>query len=207
MERRHTKRMLRYWVFLALAYLIGVGGFVYYSTLRALFSSITASAGLIGARYLVAVLGLYYLTGFVLAVVFLGFDVRARDVREGIVEVLDSRPLTNLELVAGRFVGLFLSSWIPVVVLAMGLGAWLKSEITAALVAAIALVANGFVTGFGGAQSRWSPLFNPLALDETSAADVLAWTLQNRVGFALLSVALVALSLARAERREQLLRG
>lgn len=91
-------------------------------------------------------------------------------------------------------------------VLAMGLGAWLKSEITAALVAAIALALNGFATGFGGAQSRWSPLFNPLALDETSAADVLAWTLQNRIGVALLIIALVVLSLARAERREQLLR-
>jgi hypothetical protein len=74
---------------------------------------------MIGPRYLISVIALYYLTGFVLGIVFLGFDVRARDIREGIVEVLDARPLTNLELVTGRFVALFLSAWIPIVVLVL----------------------------------------------------------------------------------------
>ncbi|HEX6994910.1 MAG TPA: hypothetical protein VF339_12265 [Gammaproteobacteria bacterium] len=89
---------------------------------------------------------------------------------------------------------------------AAGLGALLRSEITAALVAGVLLTANGFLTGFGGAPSRWSPFFNPLAVDEASAADVLAWTVQNRIGVALATAALVALSCARAERREKLLR-
>ncbi len=119
MERRHTRRLVRYWVFIAIAYLFGLGAFLYYSGLHAFLSSISASVGMIGPRYLIAAIGLYYLTGFVLAIVFLGFDVRARDVREGVVEVLDARPLTNLELVAGRFVALFLSAWLPIVVLAV----------------------------------------------------------------------------------------
>ena len=125
MERRHTRRLARYWVFLSIAYLFGIGGYLYYSTLHALFSSLSASVGMIGPRYLMGAIALYYLTGFVLGVVFLGFDVRARDIREGIVEVLDARPLTNFELVAGRFVALFLSAWIPIVVLVLliqGLG-------------------------------------------------------------------------------------
>jgi ABC-type transport system involved in multi-copper enzyme maturation permease subunit len=117
MERRHTRRLARYWVFLVVAYLFGIGGYVYYSVLHAFFSSLSATVGMIGPRYLISAIALYYLTGFVLGIVFLGFDVRARDVREGIVEVLDARPLTNFELVAGRFVALFLSAWIPVVVL------------------------------------------------------------------------------------------
>jgi ABC-type transport system involved in multi-copper enzyme maturation permease subunit len=127
MERRHTRRLLRYWVFLVIAYLFGLGMYIYYGVLHALFSSISASVGMIGPRYLMGAIGLYYLTGFVLGIVFLGFDIRARDVRESIVEVLDSRPLTNLELVAGRFIALFLSAWIPIlvlVVLIQGLG-WL----------------------------------------------------------------------------------
>jgi len=127
MERRHTRRLVRYWVFLSIAYLLGVGSYFYYSALHALFSSISASVGMIGPRYLMGAIALYYLTGFVLGIVFLGFDVRARDIREGIVEVLDTRPLTNLELVAGRFVALFLSAWIPIVILVLviqGLG-WL----------------------------------------------------------------------------------
>ena len=89
--------------------------------------------------------------------------------------------------------------------LSMGLGALLKSELTAALIAAMTLFVNGFISGFGELQRRWSPLFNPLAVDSDSST-VLAWTIQNRIGVALLILALVLLSCARAERREQLLR-
>jgi ABC-type transport system involved in multi-copper enzyme maturation permease subunit len=106
MELRHTRRLVRYWVFLSIAYLFGLAGYAYYSALHALFSSVSASVGMIGPRYLMMAIGLYYITGFVLGIVFLGFDVRARDVRESIVEVLDSRPLSNFELVGGRFLAL-----------------------------------------------------------------------------------------------------
>lgn len=91
-------------------------------------------------------------------------------------------------------------------VLAMGLGALLKSEITAAFVAAIVLFANGVLTGFGAAQRRWSPLFNPLGVNDQGASEVMAWMVQNRIGYALLILGLFLLSCGRAERREQLLR-
>ena len=91
-------------------------------------------------------------------------------------------------------------------VLAMGLGALFRSEITASLVVSVILVLNGFVTGFGEVQTRWSPLFNPLAMRDANSADLLAWTIQNRIGYALLIAAIAALACARAERREQLLR-
>ena len=125
MERRHTRRLVRYWVFIAIVYVFGIGAFLYYSSLHAFFSSMSASIGLVGPRYMIAVIGLYYLMAFVFTIVFLGFDVRARDVRESIVEVLDSRPVTNLELLTGRFLALFLSGWIPIVLLVVimqGLG-------------------------------------------------------------------------------------
>ena len=91
-------------------------------------------------------------------------------------------------------------------VLSMGLGALLKSEITAALLAAMVLFLNGLLGGFGEIQRRWSPLFNPLGVPDSNSGDLLAWTIQNRIGVALLILALVALSCVRAERREQLLR-
>jgi ABC-type transport system involved in multi-copper enzyme maturation permease subunit len=91
-------------------------------------------------------------------------------------------------------------------VLAAGVGALFRSEITAALVALVVLVANAFLTGFGSAATRWSPFFNPLAVQNASASDVLAWTVQNRIGTALAIAALVALACARAERREKLLK-
>jgi ABC-type transport system involved in multi-copper enzyme maturation permease subunit len=91
-------------------------------------------------------------------------------------------------------------------VLAAGLGALLRNEITAALVASVVLGLNGFLTGFGNVPSRWSPLFNPLVVvKNASETQMLAWTVQNRIGFALLIVAFVMLTCARAERREKLL--
>src|SRR5690606_35613490 len=42
-------------------------------------------------------------------------------------------------------------------VLAMGLGALVRSEITATLIAALVLAGNAVLTGFGASQSRWSP--------------------------------------------------
>jgi ABC-type transport system involved in multi-copper enzyme maturation permease subunit len=91
-------------------------------------------------------------------------------------------------------------------VLAMGLGALLRSELTAALVTAMVLFVNGFLSSFGETPRRWSPLFNPLAVTDPNSSELLAWTIQNRIGVALLILALVALSCVRAERREQLLR-
>lgn len=90
-------------------------------------------------------------------------------------------------------------------VLAAGLGALLRNEITAALVASVVLGLNAALTGFGNAPSRWSPLFNPLVVKNATATDILAWTVQNRIGFALLIVSLVTLTCSRAERREKLL--
>lgn len=89
-------------------------------------------------------------------------------------------------------------------VLSMSLGALLKSELTAALVAGVMLFLIG--VPLREAAPRWSPLFNPLAVREEEAANVVAWTVQNRIGTALIILALVALASVRAERREQLLR-
>jgi ABC-type transport system involved in multi-copper enzyme maturation permease subunit len=90
-------------------------------------------------------------------------------------------------------------------VTAMAFAALFASEVTGAMAAAALLVINGFFTGFGENQVRVSPFFNPLAIDDASASDVFAWTLQNRIGFALAIAAVVALAFARAERREKLL--
>lgn len=90
--------------------------------------------------------------------------------------------------------------------LSMGLGALLKSEITAVLVVSVVLLMNGLMTGFGEIQTRLSPFFNPAAVDVENQAELVAWTIQNRIGMALLVLALIALACVRAERREELLR-
>ena len=94
-------------------------------------------------------------------------------------------------------------------VVSMALGALFKSELTAVLVTLVILVANVILLNSSNTPShlsnRISPLFNPLALQETSPSEILAWTIQNRIGVALAIIALALLAFARAERREQLL--
>jgi hypothetical protein len=89
-------------------------------------------------------------------------------------------------------------------VLAMALGTVTRGELTGALATAVALFANLLFTGFGEVQARVSPLFNPLGLRD-APADLLAWTVQNRIGVALATIAVLALTIAAAERRERLL--
>jgi ABC-type transport system involved in multi-copper enzyme maturation permease subunit len=89
-------------------------------------------------------------------------------------------------------------------VLGMAFSALFKSEAAGAMITAAILVAN---FPFQAADIRLSPFWNPLKLTEADPANVLAWTVQNRIGFALLTVALTALAFARAENREKLLSG
>jgi hypothetical protein len=92
-------------------------------------------------------------------------------------------------------------------VLAMAFAALFKSEITGAMATVAVLFLNAFLTGFGESQNRLSPFFNPLALDDLNPADLIAHTLQNRIGFVLAIAAVVALAFSRAERREKMLGG
>jgi ABC-type transport system involved in multi-copper enzyme maturation permease subunit len=88
---------------------------------------------------------------------------------------------------------------------AMAFAALSRSEITGAMATAALLGANGFITAFGERQVRVSPFFNPLAIEDASASDLFAWTIQNRIGFVLAIAAVTALAFSRAERREKLL--
>lgn len=116
-EARLTRRLVRYWFFISASYLIAIIIFVIYSGLHGVYSSYSGSAALFNPRFLVGTIGLHYLLIYITGMVFLAFDVRARDQREQIADVLDSRPYTNLELVSGRFLGLLFSSWVPIVIL------------------------------------------------------------------------------------------
>src|SRR5690606_24890449 len=89
--------------------------------------------GNINPHYLLSVFGIAFQAIFTIGIVFIAFDVRARDVRERIVEVLDCRPVSNLELILGRFFALFQLAWFPVLFLCLwlnGLG-WLLPRLGA----------------------------------------------------------------------------
>jgi len=104
----------------------------------------------------------------------------------------------------GALYGAFQSAMFYMV-LAMGLAALFKSEATGALVTVAVAFVNSLLQG---GNVRISPFFNPDRLvDEANAIDILAWTVQNRIGFVLIIVAITALAFGRAERREKMLSG
>ena len=116
-EIRLTRRLVRYWFFIFISYLLALIIFSIYSVFHGVYSSYSATEALLSPRYIIGTIGLYYLLIYIGGAIFLGFDIRARDRREQMSEVLDSRPYTNLELVSGRFLGLLISSWIPIILL------------------------------------------------------------------------------------------
>jgi hypothetical protein len=116
-ERLINRRLARYWGFLGAAYLTASFLYLLYTSLHGFYSSYSGTIGAISPRFLLSIIGLFYLVIFLFGTIFLAFEIRARDCRDRFAEVLDSRPYSNLELVAGRFLGVLLCTWIPIVVL------------------------------------------------------------------------------------------
>lgn len=118
-EMRLTRRLVRYWIFLFLSFVLAVAMFAYHGALHYFASTLAASFAMINPRVFAGSYGASFLLLYMLGTIFLGFDVRARDVRERMVEVLDARPVTNLELLTGRWLGLLIASWVPMLVLVL----------------------------------------------------------------------------------------
>ena len=92
-------------------------------------------------------------------------------------------------------------------VVSMSLAALFKSEASGGLVVIVVMMLNWLFTGFGSEQIRISPFWNPAVLVQRGrdSADILAWTIQNRIGFLFAIAAVIAMGFTRAERREKLL--
>ena len=87
----------------------------------------------------------------------------------------------------------------------MAFAAFFRGEISGAMASVTLLAINGVSSGFGANQMRISPFFNPLAIRDGDESELFAWTLQNRILFLLLMVAIVLLTFGRVERREKML--
>ncbi|MCY3620366.1 MAG: hypothetical protein OXH68_01475 [Gammaproteobacteria bacterium] len=112
-ELRIARRMVRTWVFAALA--VGVGLAVYHTG-----SIQHTQMGLAAPpRFALPGLGILVLWVLVAGTVLLAFDIPGRDARERLAEALDSRPPSNLALLAGRLSAVALVAWLPLVLLAL----------------------------------------------------------------------------------------
>ena len=90
-------------------------------------------------------------------------------------------------------------------VLSLSLATLFRSQIGGGVFTVILLRINGVLTGFGNAQLRGSPFFNPYVIVGADSTDLLAWTVQNRIGMLLLMAGILSLAFMRANRRERML--
>ena len=123
-ELRTLRRLARSWMFLAIGIALVATVFAYYSFIHATMSP-SLNAGTTLPRFTAGYFSSYMLWFFMAALVFLAFDMRHRDERERIAEVVDARPLSNVALVAGRLAAVVLSVLVPlfaVLLLVQGVG-------------------------------------------------------------------------------------
>ena len=112
-ELRIARRTIRTWVFAVLA--VAVGLFVYHT-----WAIQHTQMGLAThPRFALPGFGILVLWVLVAGIVFLAFDIPGRDARERVAAVLDSRPPSNVALLAGRLLAVALAAWLPLVVLAV----------------------------------------------------------------------------------------
>ncbi len=118
-EMRSDRRLIRYWLFVLVSVLASFGMYGQYAFLHGMFSNMSATVGSIGPRYLIGSIGVTVIMISLVGLIFLAFDIRARDERDRMTEVLDTRPLSNLEFIVGKVTGLVFMIWIPLVIVSL----------------------------------------------------------------------------------------
>ena len=108
-ELRTLRRLVRTWVFVALAAGLMGSVFVFYSFLHGIGGGVSRFSML--PRFMWSDINNYALWVLMAAVVFLAFDSSHRDEQSRIREALDSRPVSNLTLFAGRLCGVATATW------------------------------------------------------------------------------------------------
>ena len=178
-EFRLARRMVRTWVF---AFIAVAGGLFAYH----LWSGPATFGATAAPRFALPGLGMLSLWVLLVGLVFLAFDIRARDERERVVEVLDSRPVPNIVVLVGRLLAVVAIAWLPLVVLAL------------------LLQASGVVVEYQnwplGVPAEPVSLATFVFLDAPSAlvfwcalVMLLAAALRNRLAVSLVAVSLLAL--------------
>ena len=124
-EVRTARRLARTWALGVLAVGTTLIGYVFFAQLHSQMSSFLPSA-VTSPRFLVGAYGGYLLWLLMAATVFLAFDLGNRERRERISDVLDSRPASNIQLLAGRLAGVIVTLAVPLAasfLLIQGIGA------------------------------------------------------------------------------------
>ena len=115
-EMRSCRRLARTWVFIVVAFVFCTAW--YFQEVDWSWPNPPSSLGddLMTPRYIVSTMVSGFVAIFSLGIIFLSFDIRARDVQNRISDVIDSLPASNLEIIVGRLGGILLVLLIPCIV-------------------------------------------------------------------------------------------
>ena len=72
--------------------------------------------GMMAPTYIAATLGPYFIALYCIAMILLAYDLRGRDIRNKIDEVLDVVPASNVVVLLARLLGLVILIAVPMVV-------------------------------------------------------------------------------------------
>lgn len=113
-EMRSCRRLVRTWVFIVAAYIFCT---VLYIELIDQSSWVSSPGtwvfGSVNPRYVIDSLTNSFVAIFSFGVIFLAFDIRARDVQNRIHDVVDTLAATNFEIILGRLLGILTLLLIP----------------------------------------------------------------------------------------------
>lgn len=120
-EFRSCRRSVGAWVIVVIACTVTLGHWLTLALHYAYSALISPIHGLIGPRFTFSEIAWTMLLMFSIGIIFLASDLRSRDVRNRIHEVLDSQAVWDIEAVFGRLVGVVLFLAVSAAVLTTGI--------------------------------------------------------------------------------------
>lgn len=113
-EVRTTIRLVRLWTFAVLFVALSFVGYFLSCSMASYVAPYSLSLGITAPLYLLGDIDPTYFLVVQLGALFLLFDSRHRIARDRIVEVLDAKPVANVEYIAGSIIGTAILLWIIV---------------------------------------------------------------------------------------------
>ncbi|MCY4143098.1 MAG: hypothetical protein OXG08_05330 [Gammaproteobacteria bacterium] len=128
-EVRTSRRQVRFWTIVFLLSLFSLAGYGLSCSFLAYAATTSPSYGTGIPQYLLGNIDPSFFLMFQMAALFLLFDTSHQQKRDRIAEVLDSKPISNFEYLAGRVLGIAALLWIVAVlnILAMQVFGWVAT--------------------------------------------------------------------------------
>ncbi|MXZ55941.1 MAG: hypothetical protein F4Z14_07185 [Gammaproteobacteria bacterium] len=113
---KQSLKLQRTKLILLMAFLVSASFYVLVELQYILRAVESASVGMMAPTYIAATLGPYFIALYCIAMILLAYDMRGRDIRNKVAEVLDVVPASNVVVLLARLLGLVILIAVPMVV-------------------------------------------------------------------------------------------